>query len=565
MSSRLIWSVALLLLLVIGVFSEAPQNSVLETVVGQQEPERGVNINDIESLLQIARSWPGIAPYWTRESLRDACRVQGWPYTTSPVFGITGCSYDGSISGLNFPLNASLLPLPRLEMFETLAGLESFVSALPFPQDLPISWGTRLTKLRTISLTGTRILGGTIPESWSSMQQLKIFELEFSPIGDVFQYPGGAIPSWFSKLDTLKLAYVNFGAKATFDVVLEKVEVFNVTNCGWNYLLPTSIETGTNDRLRILSVTAPLAHSGGSSTPLPDRYVFLHKFQNLRTVELCNIPTITSCPSFPNNIGKIVLRNLQNMRGTFYSTIIGSSSLRSIEIVRCHQLSGNIPFPTYPANSNLESLIFRDTGFTGFLPVQVYRLPQLHTFIAAGLFKFPPMIVPTPSIPGTCNIKTLIMSNMQLNGGIPERISSMCTQLETLDLSYNQLSGTIPATWVSTNFKEFNVAVNRLSGNLPALRFSTTVPATSSLPGVSLLSVRSNQLAGTVPEAYFATKFRAFDVSNNVMNLCLNSVAIGQSALFSLRDGACALGPQHMSFCSCARSWPASCNPAHTC
>ena len=559
MFSRALLSVTLLLVLAIGVFADP----ALESDDSQVSPPVYTRVTmdsyEVERMLVIARNWPSIAPYWTRQALLTACYI--------PVRGIAGCSATGFVTSLKLDRAREITSLPRLEAFETLAYLESFVSSLPFTQPLPATWVPRLLNLKTISMVGTRIPGGTIP-NWTDFRftRLKYFELEFSPIGDVFQYPGGAIPSWFVNLDHLKLSFVNFGSMANFAPIIQRVITFNLTNCGWNYLLPSS--STSNYRLARLSITAPLAHSGGSSTPLPSRTVQMNMFYSLKVVELLNMPTITTFPVFAPSLFNLTLRNLHNLRGVFTPALLGySSTLKSLEISRCPQLTGTVPMPTYPDSSPLESIIIRDCGFTGFLTNNLFRIPILKTAIFVGINKMSPAAMPYPFTYQSCSIKTLIMSSIQLTGTIPPTIATRCSSLERIDLSYNQLAGTIPSAWTTNSLLEFTVASNTLSGNLPpALTWSRTAVAASSFSrGNTILNVRNNQLTGLIPSMYFNTKFEDFDVSNNRLSLCLNSAAIGSKALSSLNYGACALGSQGTSWCSCANVWPASCNPTRTC
>ncbi|KAK7830104.1 receptor-like protein 8, partial [Quercus suber] len=63
-----------------------------------------------------------------------------------------------------------------------------------------------------------------------------------------------------------------------------------------------------------------------------------------------------------------------------------------------------------------------------------------------------------------------ILDLMSLTGSIPNTFSKL-TQLESLDLSHNNLSGEIPSTLIDLHFLEvFNVAYNNLSSKVPDMK-----------------------------------------------------------------------------------------------
>ena len=560
MRFRLIWSLTLLLSLAIGVFACSAVEADATKAYPPIYTGMAMHSTEIERLLAIARNWPSIAPFWTRAALSTACSIR--------VLGIAACTSSGYVSALKLDRTREITSLPILESFETLAYLESFESSLPFTQLPPASWMSRLRRLQSISMVGTRITGGPLPWTNLKLTSLHSFELEFSPIGDVFHYPASAIPGWFENLDHLKLSFVNFGAMASFAPIIQKVITFNLTECGWDYLLPSS--SAPNYRLKTLSINAPLSRSGASSKPLTARVATMHTFFALNIVELLNVPTIGIFPTFPKTLRSLTVRNLNNLVGGAPDlALLGSSSLmQNFEISRCPRLTGNLPMPDQPDSSQLESFIVRDTGFTtGYLTGNLFKLLKLKTVIISGLERMAPAAIPCPELYQTCSIKTLVLSSIQLKGEIPSWIGKRCSSLERIDFSYNQLTGEIPSAWTTNSLLEFTMASNRLSGTLPpALSWSSNAVAASSFArGNTILNVRNNLLTGQIPDSYFNTKFEDFDVSNNRLSLCLNSAEIGQKAHSSLNSGACALGSQGTSWCSCTNIWPFSCNPAQTC
>lgn len=560
MQWRALLSAGLLLLLAISVSALSSGDSSLSSLDASLSSEAvsirsasAMNPLEVENALRVAETWPSIRPFWTREALPSACASPG------SVRGIISCSPTGFVTGLNFSRSPDYFDFPRLAEFRFLRELESFESSLPINSQLPADWDL-LTKLNRVVILGTRILGGTVPQSWNALSNLRHFEIEFSPTNDVYNYPGSATPTWFTRLDTLIMSFVNFGTHASFETVIPRLQTLKLYNVGWNYLLPRS----SGDRLQTLSITGPLDRAGRSRLPLPNRLVSFN--DALNTIELLNVPTITSYPQISPFTTRIVLRNLQNMQGpipSVWSPMAARSRVQHFEMSRCPLINGNIILPS--AQSTLETLILRDVGFTGTIPRTLFQASSLQSLELAGLTQL--SVSTMPSIPETatsCNLHTLVLATIRLQGTIPTSIARKCEKLEKLDLSNNHLDGNLPSAWASPYVKEFNVAFNGLHGYLPeGLNFVTAQNGAEH--GVNIFDIRSNYLEGTVPPSYFMARFELFDVSNNRMDLCRNAGALLDAPKNSLRDGGCALVPQSSSVCPCVHTWPAHCIPARTC
>ncbi|KAF5479518.1 hypothetical protein F2P56_000330 [Juglans regia] len=95
------------------------------------------------------------------------------------------------------------------------------------------------------------------------------------------------------------------------------------------------------------------------------------------------------------------------------------------------------------------------------------------------------------------NMQTLDLSNNDLNGTIPKETCTWLPFLVTLDLSNNGLSGPIPPELANCTFlNSLMMSDNKLSGTIPY--------GLSSLPRLKKFSVANNDLTGRVP-SYFDT------------------------------------------------------------
>lgn len=89
------------------------------------------------------------------------------------------------------------------------------------------------------------------------------------------------------------------------------------------------------------------------------------------------------------------------------------------------------------------------------------RHRRMHTALSA---------VPTGSIPAALNshprLETIILAGSSLSGSLPFTAPTDSPALLTLDLSYNNLTGNVPAN-LPGQLQQLNVSNNQLSGSLP--------------------------------------------------------------------------------------------------
>ena len=146
------------------------------------------------------------------------------------------------------------------------------------------------------------------------------------------------------------------------------------------------------------------------------------------------------------------------------------------------------------------------------------------------------------------NLESLDLSSNELTG-IPGELGSL-SNLETLYLSFNELAGTIPAELGSlSNLESLNLSNNRLAGTIPAelgslsklesLNLSSnqlTGPIPASLGGLAnleRLSLSQNMLTGCVPEAW--RDIAESDVLELGLPFC--AVSLGTAPVFSDSEG----------------------------
>ncbi|XP_073280892.1 probable LRR receptor-like serine/threonine-protein kinase At1g07650 isoform X2 [Primulina huaijiensis] len=91
---------------------------------------------------------------------------------------------------------------------------------------------------------------------------------------------------------------------------------------------------------------------------------------------------------------------------------------------------------------------------------------------------------------GACHVQKIFLKGQDLAGVLPPSLAKL-PYLNTIDLTRNFLSGTIPPEWASTKLEYLSVIVNRLSGPIPKYLGNITT--------LVYMSLESNQFNGTVP------------------------------------------------------------------
>ena len=158
-------------------------------------------------------------------------------------------------------------------------------------------------------------------------------------------------------------------------------------------------------------------------------------------------------------------------------------------------------------------------------------------------------------------VQRLDLSFNGLSGTIPAELGNL-TNLQELNLWNNDLSGTIPAELGNlTNLQSLNLLGNDLSGSIPAElgnltnlqgmylyqnRLSGTIPAElGNLTNLRVLELRQNRLSGTIPaELGNLTNLRVLGLNGNELNGMLPSSLTNLHQLFSFwfhdNPGLCA-------------------------
>ncbi|KAL6139095.1 hypothetical protein ACLB2K_064372 [Fragaria x ananassa] len=121
------------------------------------------------------------------------------------------------------------------------------------------------------------------------------------------------------------------------------------------------------------------------------------------------------------------------------------------------------------------------------------------------------------------------VTNAGISGAIPEGwMSSISSQIESLDLSYNQISGMLPFQFNFPNLEYIFFSHNQLDGTIPS--------SVCSIQSLYSLSLNNNQFSGEFPREWSSWSHITFvDVSNNNLSGNIPSSMGIPSSLFILK------------------------------
>ncbi|XP_052723839.1 receptor-like protein EIX2 [Vigna angularis] len=234
----------------------------------------------------------------------------------------------------------------------------------------------------------------------------------------------------------------------------------------------------------------------------------LYMFENNMTEDLSSILHNLSSGCVRYSLQQLCLRNNQ-IRGSV-PDLSAFSNLKKLDL-SYNLLSGKIPEGTR-LPSHLEQLLIVSNSLEGGVPKSFGSTCTLELLHLSFNKLSEDLTVIFNHLSGCSrySLREIYLGQNKVNGTLPD--FSIFAKLETLDLSINQISGTLPNTLkLLPSLKRLHLDNNMLNGTISEdLRFPSELEE---------LSLMSNSLKGTVPK-WFWTKFRlsnwrSFDISSN--------------------------------------------------
>ncbi|XVF58681.1 hypothetical protein PTKIN_Ptkin07bG0085200 [Pterospermum kingtungense] len=199
------------------------------------------------------------------------------------------------------------------------------------------------------------------------------------------------------------------------------------------------------------------------------------------------------------------LRHLA-LKGNKITGEINVSNCTKLQILDLSSNNFSMGIPSFGDCLALEHLDVSSNKFWGDISVAISSCVKLN-FLNLSNNQFSGWI---PAALPTSYLQSLYLAENKFEGEIPVYLTEACSGLVELDLSSNNLSGTIPSGFAScSSLESFDVSTNNFTGKLPIEIFQN-------MSSLNELSLAFNYFSGALPESLSSlSKLEVLDLSSN--------------------------------------------------
>jgi Leucine-rich repeat (LRR) protein len=309
----------------------------------------------------------------------------------------------------------------------------------------------QLTQLRLLFLAFNK-LTGNIPASLGQLTHLKTLDLDTNVLS-------GTIPNLFPQLTQLTTLYLEYNQlSGTIPASLGQLSQLAVLDFDTNRLSGTF-----PDALQQLTQLAALyLHDNQLSGTIP---AYVGQLTQLTVLDLDDNLLMGSIPDTLSHLAMLKVMYMQNnhLTGTISPYLGQLAQLRALSLGRNH-LQGAIP-QNWAAAANVQAFHLHENHLSGPIPESLGNMPLLLSLNLSinCLTGTIPVSLQNLSV-----LRVLMLQNNQLRGNIAELFHPSQANLSTVQLSGNQLTGTLPGmVFLLPNLTSFAAVDNCFEGPLP--------------------------------------------------------------------------------------------------
>ncbi|KAG8374324.1 hypothetical protein BUALT_Bualt11G0119800 [Buddleja alternifolia] len=317
--------------------------------------------------------------------------------------------------------------------------------------------------------------GGQVPIELSRMRSLVSLDLSADMTGLKLEYP-----------NNLKMLVQNLTGLR--ELKLDRVDI-SAQGSDWCRVISSSLPN-----LRILSLI-----DCNLSGPLDPSLLQLYY---LSVLQLDGNNLSPSVPDLFANFSSLTTLSLRNcsLQGTFPAMIFQTPTLQNLDLSNNELLS--VTVPQFLQSRSLRNMLLRFTNSSGSIPNSISNLSML---------------------------STIDLFYCKFSGSIPSTLSNL-TQLTYVSLSQNFFTGSIPLFHLSKKLTSINLRNNRLTGSLSSTHFK-------GLLNLESIDLGYNLLGGSIPESLFDLPSLQFlRLSNNQFRGRVNEFSIPHSSSMYIID-----------------------------
>ncbi|KAH1206857.1 Receptor-like protein EIX2 [Glycine max] len=371
-----------------------------------------------------------------------------------------------------------------------------------------------------LHLSWNSFQGRGIPEFLGSLSNLRYLDLSYSDFG-------GKIPTQFGSLSHLK--YLDLGRNSLEGSIprqlgnLSQLLHLDLSYNSFEGSIPSQL--GNLSNLQKLYLGGSYYESGALKIDDGDHWV--SNLISLTHLSLVSISNLNTSHSFLQMIAKLpTLRELSLSECSLSDQFIlslrpskfnFSSSLSILDLSSNSFTSSMILQWLSNVTSNLVELHLSENNFSEDLPSILHNLSSgcvRHSLQDLDL-SYNQITGSLPDLSVFSSLKTLVLNQNQLSGNIPEGIR-LPFHLESLSIQSNSLEGGIPKSFGnSCALRSLDMSRNNLNKELSEIIHQLSGCARFLLQE---LNIRGNQINGTLSDLSIFSALKTLDLSENQLN-----------------------------------------------